>query len=60
MSIKVTGKKIKHIQHKLNICTFTWRSTQGAGIVKGWEDKHDRGCIPDAFTLNKNNTRAPP
>ena len=24
--------------------------TQGAGIVKGWEDKQDQGCIPDTFT----------
>ena len=24
--------------------------TQGAGIVKGWEDKGGRGCILDTFT----------
>ena len=24
--------------------------TQGAGIVKGWEDKLDLGRIPDTFT----------
>ena len=30
------------------------KRTQGAGIVKGWEDKRDR--IPDTFTYNKNNT----
>ena len=28
----------------------TWRKTKGAGIVKGWEDKRDRGRIPDVFT----------
>ena len=26
-----------------------WRKTQGAGIVKGWEDKQDCGHIPDTF-----------
>ena len=26
------------------------RRTQGAYIVKGWEDKQDQGCIPDTFT----------
>ena len=26
------------------------RKTQGAGIVKGWEDKRDCGWIPYAFT----------
>ena len=26
------------------------RRTQGDGIVKGREDKRDRGLIPDAFT----------
>ena len=25
----------------------TWRKTQGAGTVKGYEYKRDRGCIPD-------------
>ena len=29
---------------------LTWRITQGAGIVKGWEDKRDRGYISDTFT----------
>ena len=28
----------------------TWRKTQGAGIVKGWEEKRDRWSIPDTFT----------
>ena len=28
---------------------LTWRRTQGAGIVKGWEDKRERGRIPDTF-----------
>ena len=28
----------------------TRRRTQGAGIVKGWEDERDRGHIPDTFT----------
>ena len=27
-----------------------WTRTQGAGIVKGWEDKQDRGHILDIFT----------
>ena len=27
-----------------------WRRTQGAGIIKGWEDKRDGGYIPDTFT----------
>ena len=26
------------------------RKTQGPGIVKGWEGKRDRRCIPDIFT----------
>ena len=26
-----------------------WRRTKGAHIVKGWEDKRDRGCIADTF-----------
>ena len=26
------------------------RKTQGVGIMKGLEDKRDRGCIPDTFT----------
>ena len=26
------------------------KRTQGAGIVKGWDDKRDRGRIPDTFT----------
>ena len=26
------------------------RRIRGAGIVKGWEDKWDRVCIPDTFT----------
>ena len=26
-----------------------WRRTQGGGIIKGWEDKQGRGCIPDIF-----------
>ena len=29
---------------------LTRRRTQGDGIVKGWEDKRDRGRIPDTFT----------
>ena len=29
---------------------LTGRKTQGAGIAKGWEDKRDRGRIPDTFT----------
>ena len=29
---------------------LTRKRTQGAGIVKGWEDKQDRGRIPDTFT----------
>ena len=28
----------------------TWRKTKGAGIVKAWEDKRDRGRISDTFT----------
>ena len=28
----------------------TRRKTQGAGIVKGWEEKRDHGRIPDTFT----------
>ena len=28
---------------------LTQRKTQGAGIVKGWEDQGDRGHIPDTF-----------
>ena len=28
------------------------RKTQGAGIVKGWEDKQDCRYIPDTFTEN--------
>ena len=32
------------------IDNLTRRKTQGAGIVKGWEDKRDRGAIPDMFT----------
>ena len=28
----------------------TWRTTQGAGIVKGWGEKRDCGSIPDIFT----------
>ena len=27
----------------------TQRRTQGAGIVRGWEDKRNRGRIPDTF-----------
>ena len=27
-----------------------WRRTQGASIVKDWEDKQDRGHILDTFT----------
>ena len=26
------------------------RRTQGAGIIKGWENKRDRGRIPGKFT----------
>ena len=29
---------------------LTRRKTLGAGIVKGWEDKRDRGRLPDTFT----------
>ena len=29
---------------------LTQRTAQGAGIVKGWEDKRDRGLTPDTFT----------
>ena len=29
---------------------LTRRRTQGAGIVKGWDDKRDRGRISDTFT----------
>ena len=39
---------------------LTWRRTQGASVVKGWEDKRDRGHIPDTFAQNKNNTSAGP
>ena len=28
----------------------TWRRTQGVGIIKGWEDKQDCGCISHTFT----------
>ena len=28
----------------------TWRKTQGASIVKGWEEKRDSGCISNTFT----------
>ena len=34
----------------------TWRRTQRAVIVKGWEDKRDLARTPDTFTNNKNNT----
>ena len=27
-----------------------WKRTQGAGIVKGWEDKRDCRHIPNTFT----------
>ena len=27
----------------------TRRRTQGAGIIKGWQDKRDSGRIPDTF-----------
>ena len=40
----VTQDGIRGIDHS------TRRRTQGAGIVKGWEDKRDRGRIPDTFT----------
>ena len=36
------------------------RKTQGASIVKGWEDKREHKHLPDTFTLNKNNTSAGP
>ena len=26
------------------------RKTQGAGIIKGWEDERDHKCIPDTLT----------
>ena len=29
---------------------LTWRRTQEAGIVIGWEDKRDHGRIPSTFT----------
>ena len=28
----------------------TRRRTHGAGFVKGWEEKQDRGCTPNTFT----------
>ena len=28
----------------------TRKRTQGAGIIKGWEDKRDHGRTPDTFT----------
>ena len=31
------------------------RKTEGAGIVKGWENKRDRGRVLYIFTKNKNN-----
>ena len=34
--------------------------TQGACILKGWDDKRDHGRIPDTFTYYKNNTSAGP
>ena len=36
------------------------RKTQGASIIKGWEDKQDLGHIPDTFTSNNNNTSMGP
>ena len=38
----------------------TRKKTQGAGFVKGWEDKRDHGRISDTFTKNKNTTSAGP
>ena len=38
----------------------TWRRMQGAGIVKGWEDKRDHEHIQDTFTENKNNMSTGP
>ena len=32
----------------------TGRITQGAGIVKGWENKEAHDRIPDTFTCNQN------
>ena len=38
----------------------TRRITQGAGIIKSWENKRERGRIPDTFLQNKNNAIAGP
>ena len=38
----------------------TRRKTQGAGIVKDWKDKRDRGRIPDTLMENKNMMNAGP
>ena len=40
----VTRAGIRVIYHQ------KWRKTQGAGIVKDWKDKRDRGCILHTFT----------
>ena len=38
----------------------TRRRTQGASIVKVWENKQDHDRIPEAFTYNENYTIADP
>ena len=38
----------------------TRKITGGPGIVKSWDDKRDRGKIPDTFTKSKNNTNEGP
>ena len=43
-------------QFKQGIDHLTWRRTQGAGIVKCWEDKRDCGRFPD-MTFNKVNIK---
>ena len=40
----VTQAETRGIDH------LTWRRAQGAGILKGCEEKRDRGFIPDTFT----------
>ena len=38
----------------------TLKRTRGAGIVKSWENKRDRGNIPDTFASKRNNAREAP
>ena len=40
----ITKSETRGIDHPMQ------RITQGASIVKGWEDKQDHGYIPDTFT----------